>query len=164
VGASAVPFEEWYEAQHPRLVATLLLATGNVDVARESADEAFTRALARWSRVGAMASPEAWTYRVAVNVAHRRWRRLALERRLLGRHPVSAVVPPPGEEAWDAVRRLPPRQRTAVVLRHVADLTEEDIAKVMGVTRGTVSSTLAAAHRVLAQLLASEEPEEVHRV
>jgi DNA-directed RNA polymerase specialized sigma24 family protein len=100
---------------------------------------------------------------VAVNVANRRWRRLALEQRLLRRQRSAVLIPPPGEEAWLVVRDLPPRQRTAVVLRHVADLTEVDIASVMGVTRGTVSSTLAAAHRTLALRLDSERPEETHR-
>ena len=159
----AAPFEVWYEAHHPRLVATLVLATGDLDTAREAADEACARALARWARVGLMASPEAWTYRVAINIIRRRWRRRALEGRLLRRHPAPTEVPPPGDEAWELVRALPPRQRTAVVLRHVADLTEADIAKAMGVTRSTVSSTLSAAHRTLAELLASERPQEVHR-
>lgn len=162
--AAADPsFEAWYEAEHPRLIATLLLVTGNLDVAAEAVDEACARALARWSRVCTMTSPEAWTYRVAVNVANRRWRRLALEQRFLRRQRPVVLVPPPGEEAWLVVRDLPPRQRTAVVLRHVADLTEVDIAAVMGVTRGTVSSTLTAAHRTLADHLASERYEETDR-
>jgi DNA-directed RNA polymerase specialized sigma24 family protein len=63
---------------------------------------------------------------------------------------------------WDVVRALPDRQRMAVVLRYVADLAEDDIAVAMGVTRGTVASTLAAARRSLAALLAepdvAEEP------
>jgi predicted RNA polymerase sigma factor len=34
------PFESWYEREYPRMVATLLLATGDVDVAAEGVDEA----------------------------------------------------------------------------------------------------------------------------
>jgi RNA polymerase sigma-70 factor (ECF subfamily) len=49
-----------------------------------------------------------------------------------------------------------------VVLRYLADLTETDIATVMGVTRGTVASTLADARGALAAVLtepeAAEEP------
>ena len=148
--------------QHPRLVASLLLVIGDLDVASDAADEAFTRALARWSRVAAMKSPEGWTYRVAINSARRRFRRRELEQRLLRRALPPAAVPAPGEEAWLLVRDLPPRQRTAVVLRHVADLTEADIAGVMGVARSTVSSTLAAAHRTLAGRL-SPQSEEARR-
>lgn len=69
---------------------------------------------------------------------------------MLGRRPLSDGVAPPAGEAWDAVRRLPQRQRTAVVLRYVADLPEAEIAAAMGIARSTVSSTLTHAHRALA--------------
>jgi RNA polymerase sigma-70 factor (sigma-E family) len=46
-----------------------------------------------------------------------------------------------------ALRKLPRRQREAVVLRYYLDLSEEETARVMGVSRGTVKS---ATHRALA--------------
>ena len=66
----------------------------------------------------------------------------------------------PAGEVWDLVRSLPQRQRTAVVLRYVGDLREEDVAAVMGVTRGTVAATLARARRSLANLLDNIEVED----
>jgi RNA polymerase sigma factor (sigma-70 family) len=45
------------------------------------------------------------------------------------------------------------RQRQVVVLRHVGDLPEAEIAHVLGISRSTVSSTLADAHRALARRL-----------
>jgi RNA polymerase sigma-70 factor (ECF subfamily) len=160
VAGPGLDFETWYELEHPRLIASLLLATGDVDLAREAVDEACLRTLARWPRVSRMDSPSAYTYRVAVNVAHRRWRRAALEQRLLARRPPRpTTVPAPAGEAWDVVRDLPPRQRTAVVLRYVADLTEAEIALAMGVSRSTVSSTLADARRALAVRLTEPDPE-----
>ena len=51
------------------------------------------------------------------------------------------------------MRALPPRQRTAIVLRYVADLTEADIGRAMGIRRSTVSSTLADADRAIAREL-----------
>jgi DNA-directed RNA polymerase specialized sigma24 family protein len=146
-------FEEFYGRQHGPLVASLLLVTGDPDLAREGADEAFARALARWSRVGAMASPGGWVYRVALNVIRRRGRRRAIEARLLARRPPSPPVPAPAGEAWLLVAGLPPRQRQVVVLRHVADLPEIEIARVLAISRSTVSSTLADAHRTLARRL-----------
>ena len=68
-----------------------------------------------------------------------------------------ATAPGPAGEAWALVAGLPERQRTAVVLRHVADLTEPEIAKVMRITRGTVSTTLADAHRALRAKLNEDE-------
>jgi hypothetical protein len=67
-------------------------------------------------------------------------------------------VPPPGDEAWLLVHELPVRQRATVVLRHVAGLTEADVGAALGVTRSTVSSSLAAAYRTLATKLAEDEP------
>jgi RNA polymerase sigma-70 factor (ECF subfamily) len=149
-------FETWYRSNHARLVAALLLVSGNLDLTRDSVDEACTRAFARWDRVRRMESPGGWTYRVALHALRRRQRRAALEHRLLARAAPAEVIPPPAGEAWAAVRDLPPRQRTAVVLRYVADLTQIDIAAVMGITRSTVSSLLADAHAHLAEVIAPD--------
>ena len=150
-------FEEWYRREHPRLVTSMLLVAGNIHLAQEAADEAFARALARWERVSVMASPNGWTYRVALNVLRRRGRRAARDRELLARGRPPEQVPAPAGEAWDVVRRLPPRQRTAVVLRYVADLTEEQVGAAMGVSRSTISSALADARRTLGRMLAEED-------
>lgn len=151
-------FEAFYAAEHGRLVTTLLLATGDADAARDATDEAFLRALMAWPRVAAMASPAGWIYTVALNVVRRRARRRAMEERLLRRTPPVSEVPAPAGEAWALVADLPPRQRTAVVLRYVADLTEAEIAAAMGVGRSTVSSTLIDAQRSLGRQLADLDP------
>src|SRR5690348_3523681 len=78
-------FEPWYRALHPRLLATLILMTGDGEMARDATDEAFTRALERWARVRRMESPDAWTFTVARNVVRRRHRRMRQERALLHR-------------------------------------------------------------------------------
>lgn len=153
-------FEEWYRAEHPRLIGALFVLSGDADVARDATDEAFARALARWPEVGAMASPGAWTYRVALNVLRRTLRRRQLEARLLLRQDrLRPLEGPALPEVWRAVATLPKQQRTAVVLRFLADLPEADIALAMGVRRGTVSSTLAIARRRLAVLLRDFDPE-----
>ena len=142
-------FEAWYRAQHPRLLASMLLVTGDLHEAAEATDEAFARACERWDRLATMASPGGWTYRTALNVTRRRARRRQLEHHLLRRTPPAADVPAPAGEAWALVADLPPRQRTAVVLRYVADLPEDGIAEAMGIRRGTVAATLHAARRTL---------------
>ena len=150
---------------HPKVISLVLVACDDVDVAADSADEAFARALHSWGRVELMRSPGAWVCRVALNVMRRRMRRRLLEQRLIGRQRSRADAGEPivHPELWSAVRRLPDRQRVAVLLRYVADLPEADIADAMGVARGTVSASLAAARASLASVLAERDDLEVPR-
>lgn len=82
-----------------------------------------------------MAAPGGWTHRVALNVARRRARRRAVERRLLARPAVEVSMPASAGDAWVLVADLPRRQREAVVLRCIADLPEAEIAQIMGIRR-----------------------------
>lgn len=152
MGAMVDGFEDWYRTVHPRLVTSMAAVFGDPDLAREIADEAIVRAYERWDRVGAMANPAGWVYRVAINVGRRRHRRRSLETRLLRRERIP-LVPGPTEDLRLLVADLPPRQQLAVVLRHVGQLSEPEIGEAMGVTRGTVSATLRAAHRTLREHL-----------
>jgi RNA polymerase sigma-70 factor (sigma-E family) len=61
-------------------------------------------------------------------------------------------------ETAAALRRLPPRQREALVLRYFADLPEQETALAMGVSRGTVKSTTSRALAALARMLQEEAP------
>ncbi len=155
-------FEAFYEDVHQRLVASLVAFCGDADVGQDAVDEAIVRAYERWHTVRAMSSPAAWVFRTGFNVArriHGRRRRLI---RLLPRLHVDPTVPGPAGEVWRLVAELPRRQRQVIVLRHVADLTEPDIAAALGLTRGTVSSTLRTAHASLrAQLAGSTVAKEV---
>jgi DNA-directed RNA polymerase specialized sigma24 family protein len=147
-------FSEWYRESQPGLLESVLRVVGRQEVAEDALDEAFEKAFARWQRVQAMRSPSGWVYRVAVNAARRQLAREVREGERLGFATAGrSVVPPPGGEAWLLVGELPVRQRTAIVLRHVAAMTEVEIAAAMGVTRSTVSSTLASAYRSLAAVL-----------
>lgn len=150
-------FDDWYLGAHGRLVAALVSFGGSVELAADSVDEACARALGQWDRVAKMQSVDAWVYRVAINYAKRRMRRAALEQRILSRSRAAPPLAGPAGEIWDVVGRLPLRQRTAVVLRYVADLPEAEVASVMKVTRGTVASTLADARRRLGAALAEVE-------
>lgn len=150
-------FELWYEIQRPRVLAACMALACDLDTAREATDEAFTRALERWPTVAAMVSPGGWTQTVALNYLRRGLRRRRRERGGLGQ---GRDVPPPGppdSESWAAVRSLPHRQQTAVVLRYVQDLSYEQIATTMAISRGTVASTLAAARARLAVLLSEPD-------
>ena len=165
LGGEPESFDNWYAREHPRLVATLLLSTGDIELAVDGVDEAFARALEKWDQVSVMESPTGWAFRVALNHARRTARRRAFEQRIFIRRARDVPVPAPAGEVWQVVSGLPLRQREVVVLRHIGDLREAEIAHVLGVSRSTVSSTLSDAHDRLGHLL-DDEPskEERHHV
>jgi RNA polymerase sigma-70 factor (ECF subfamily) len=150
-------FAAWYEREHPRVVSTVVAATGRPSIAADVADEAFTRACERWGRVRAMASPGGWVTAVALNEARRRLRRAGHERRLLVwvATTVPTEAPPPAwsPEVWEALATLPRREREAVALRYVADLPVAEVAALMGVAPGTAASTLHSARERLGRAL-----------
>lgn len=155
-------FEGWYRREHPRLLTAMVVVCGDLEVARDVTAEAFARALERWGRVGAMDNPAGWTYTVALNLARRRWRRRITEQSLTDDTvPAGMAFSEERVDVWRAVASLPRQTRTAVVLRYLAGMTESEVASVMGVSVGTVSSSLSVARRRLAVLLA--DPEELPR-
>jgi RNA polymerase sigma-70 factor, ECF subfamily len=149
----------------PKVLATVALWCGSVDIAADATDEAFVRALDRWQRVRAMASPTGWAVTVAMNVARRRARRRSMEAALLRRSRPTANLPEPASEVFELVNDLARQQRAIVLLRYVADLAQADIATLLGVSRSTVSSALTDAHRRLRSLLGDEpnEPTDLDR-
>ncbi len=157
--ADAAGFIAWSETRPPSLTSAVAATLADRPLAEEVVAEAFARAYARWRRVSAMDSPDGWIVRVALNQARGRFRRLATQRKKAHLLAPDEVAPTePGDHAlWDAVRELPERTRTAVVLRYVADLPEADVARAMGVSRGTVATTLSRARHNLAEQLKGEE-------
>ncbi len=144
-------FSDFYREIHPRLVASLAAVCGDAELAADAADEAAVRALERWGRVSNMSNPAGWTYQVALNDLKRRGRRRELERVLLRREQSRAMVDGPAGEMWTLVAALPLRQRHAIALRHIAHMTEPEIGQVLGIPRGTVSSTLRSGYARLRQ-------------
>jgi RNA polymerase sigma factor (sigma-70 family) len=150
-------FDAWYEREHDRMIATLLLTTGSLDLATEGVDEACSRALERWECISAMDSPSGWVYRVAINHARRLARRRSMEERLFRRLAPPPDLPAPAGEIWALVESLPQRQRQVVMLRYVAGLPEREIGTALGISRGTVSSTLHDARQRLGNLLSDDD-------
>ncbi|HEY5170659.1 MAG TPA: sigma-70 family RNA polymerase sigma factor [Acidimicrobiia bacterium] len=158
-------FEGWYLLHHARLVNSLYLVCSNADAAREATDEAFAQAASRWSRVREMESPIGWTCKVALNRLRRDTKRRRRESDLWQQQS-SSILPVPRlehPEVWDAVRALPPKQRTATVLRYVADRPEAEIADILGVSRSTVASNLTRARAALAEMLGDQRQSEMDR-
>jgi RNA polymerase sigma-70 factor, ECF subfamily len=163
--AGETTFDACYREHRDRLIATVNAATRcGADLATEAVDEAFVRALAKWSRVERMDAPVGWIFTVARNVVHKTRGRRSVESDLVrraGGHGGDQVVPVVATEAqwelWDAVAALPDREREAVALRYLGDLTELQVAETMGIAPGTVAATLHAARKHLAATLGAPQ-------
>ncbi|HEY4377261.1 MAG TPA: SigE family RNA polymerase sigma factor [Acidimicrobiales bacterium] len=155
--------DDFCRAIHPRLVGSLRLYLGEPELAEELAQDALVRVVERWTQVSAMDGPEAWTYRVAFNLARSVLRRRIAERRARSRserRPTSSWNVDVAEvlSVRAAIAALPARQRQAVVLRYYGDLTLDQVAEAMGCRLGTVKAHLHQAHASLrlAPLLAAD--------
>lgn len=129
-----------------------LARTSDPDLARDAVQEGFARAIRARSSYRDSGSLEAWIGRCVLNAAHDA-RRPAAEHDL---HEADGVVwepELPDAEVRAAVRRLPARQRDALFLRFYLDFDYATIAETLGIEVGTVSATLHAARKTLAQAL-----------
>jgi RNA polymerase sigma-70 factor (ECF subfamily) len=148
-------FEAWFKSEYKQVLGSMILAFADRDLAEDATQEAFAKAYERWDRVAQMERPSAWVFVVAMNSARRRLRRRSMEALLTGRLGVGETVPEEtGMELWDLVRSLPTRERTAIVLRYVGDLSEKEVAKAMGISPGGAAKTLNKARRHIAGRIA----------
>jgi RNA polymerase sigma factor (sigma-70 family) len=149
--------------EYPRLVAALTYRVGDRHVAEELAQEALLRACARWGRVGKLDSPGGWVWHVARNLATSHRRRRQAERRANQRHGLLTdrhLDPAPADrDLTVALERLPGRQRDAVVLRHVLDLSVEEAAVRLGATPDAVRSLTKRGVSTLRAELSPARPE-----
>ncbi len=150
-----VPFEGFYRAEYPHMVAVARAFAPDRSSAEDLAQESFAAAHRNWDRISRYEDPRAWVRRVLINRATSMRRRLGAERRAIakaGHDPRRGVAPdlsPPTTEVWDEVRRLPRRQRQAVALHYVGQLSTEEIADAMGCSTGAVKSHLHRARLTL---------------
>lgn len=145
-------FESLFAEAAPGVWRTMLVFTGGRrDVAEEATAEAFARALAHSAGIR---DPLPWIYRTAFRLAKEELQR---ERRPLVTPDVVVDVPAGTGEVIRALQRLSPNQRMAVILRHEADLSIDEVARRMGIAPATVRVHLFRARARLRQLLGSEE-------
>jgi len=146
VAMNPVDPAQFCEDVRGRLVAALVLYTGDRHLAEELAQEALARAWERWDKVGVMASPEGWTFRTARNLAVSRWRRRGIERRArMGSGAAVVVDPAEGVAIRDAVAALPERQRATIVARFYLGLSVVETAEQLGCAEGTVKAATSQA-------------------
>ena len=144
-------FEDLYRREYPNLVgvATALSGRDGEDLVQD----AMLRVWARWETVSRFERPGGWCHRVLINLCRSNWRRRLIEARFLASlRRETPTTPGPSDEVlafWEAVRTLPERPRHAVVLFYAGDRTVAEVACILDVPEGTVSSDLTRARAAL---------------
>jgi RNA polymerase sigma-70 factor (ECF subfamily) len=145
-----------FQETGPHLWRALFAFTGG---RRQIAEEAMAEAFARAMEHRGIRDPAAWIYRTAFRIARQELER---ERRPQPAAAGSTADVPSGiHELLDALERLSPNQRAAVVLHYEADLPVAEIARRMGLSQPTVRVHLHRARNRLRELLRKEEDERV---
>jgi RNA polymerase sigma-70 factor (sigma-E family) len=144
-------FEDFAAAAMPGLLRFGHVLTGDPLRAEELVQQALVSTWARWRRIE-HDQPHAYVRRAMVHTHTSWWRRSRFESSLPAGYDAAA---PAGADLGErdrtlaALRLLPPRQRAVIVLRYYEDLSEADIAKVLGCSTGTVKSQASRALRTL---------------
>ena len=148
-----------YRERYSRFRDGLATVTGSYESAHDVVQDAFAHALVRRSSFRAEGSLEGWVWRIAFRLALRRRADQAASW-LAEDVPTWVVEPDRDPELAEALRALPSRRRLIVFLHYFADLPYAEIARICGISEGTVAATLAHARSALRSAL---EREEVHR-
>jgi RNA polymerase sigma factor (sigma-70 family) len=125
------PFQTLLD-RHSEDVWRLLRAMVGAQAAEDCFQETFLAALRAYPRLRPDSSPRAWLLTVAHNKAIDHLRRARRERPTEEIEPVEAAAPARDGEIWAAVAALAPRQRAAVALRFIGDLSHREIAAAIG--------------------------------
>ena len=149
-------FEDFFRLQHPKLVALGMAMSGSREAGKDLAQEALLRTFRNWPTVSRYDNPAAWVRRVLINLTTDTRRRSASERDALARLAPSEPMLVPdriADDWWKAVLALPQRQRAAVALHYLDDLSVTEVAGILGVTNGTIKASLSHARAHLATAL-----------
>ncbi|HEX3979397.1 MAG TPA: SigE family RNA polymerase sigma factor [Solirubrobacteraceae bacterium] len=162
-------FEQFVTASSDALLRTAYLVAWDPVEAEDLVQECLLAVARRWPRVRRMDHPHAYARRVLINLALDGARRRTRHRQELVGDDAATLAAAPDEssarrlhavgvraELIEALGTLPPRQRAVLVLRYFEDLSEAQVAELLGCSVGTVKST---ASRALARLQATLTPD-----
>jgi len=149
-GADDPGFRDFVRSRSRALLRTAYLLTGNVADAEDLVQSALAKTYVAWDRIQDRSALDGYVRRAIVNTHISWWRRRRVEEYPTDEIPDQAVID--NGESSDiqeslrrAIDRLPQRMRAAVMLRYYEDMTEAEVADVLGVSLGTVKSTVSRA-------------------
>ncbi|GLW09852.1 RNA polymerase sigma factor [Microtetraspora sp. NBRC 13810] len=141
-------FRAYVMARGPALLRAAYQLTGHPADAEDLLQAALAKTYLAWDRIQDRAALDGYVRRAMVNINISWWRRRKLEEYPSEELPEAAVwdfteYDQGHEFLEEALGRLPDRMRAAIVLRYYEDMTEPEIAQVLGISVGTVKSTVS---------------------
>lgn len=157
--AAPSTFDEYVRSRHAELLRFAHVLTGDAHLAGDLVQDALERAGVSWRRIRRQDDPEGYLRRI---IANRYLNGLRSRRR----ERLVAVVPETGYTdaeprdlaMWRLLAALPRQQRAVLVLRFYADLSEAQVADVLGCSIGTVKSNGSRAMAKLRAALTTNHP------
>lgn len=166
----SVHVSELYAAHRLALVRLAVLLVDDVASAEDVVQDAFAALTRRPDAVRDPSKALAYLRVSVVNTARSALRRRRTARAYVPPHDGSpptpedaAVLAEEHREVIAALHRLAPRQREVLVLRYWSDLSEAEIARTLGISRGTVKSTASRALVALEKAMQTTSPGEEQR-
>ena len=161
-GADDHGFREYVTRRSQSLLRTAYLLTGNRADAEDLVQAALAKTYQAWDRIEDRRALDGYVRKAMVNTHISWWRRRRVDEYPTDEIPDLAVADAAGDSDLQdtlrrAIDRLPRRMRAAVILRYYEDMTEAEVAVALGVSLGTVKSTVSRAVaklRIDAELLA----------
>jgi len=152
--------EELYRREAPRLRRVAFAIVHDRETAEDVVQEAFASAVLRLRSFRGAGAASGWIWRIVVNAALSKRRRLRLETRARQRSETPPTAMPEVDVAESSLRdqiaRLPERQRVALFLRYYADMDYDTIAEVLSIAPGTVGKLLHDARESIARAVEGE--------
>jgi RNA polymerase sigma-70 factor (sigma-E family) len=148
--ASHDEFHDFVAARRPTLLRAAMLLTADRADAEDLLQSALTKTYLAWGRINDRSALDGYVRRTMVNLNISWWRRRRLEEYPTDELPDTPIADHTRRtELRDGLDRildrLPARQRAAVMLRYYEDLTETEVAEALGISVGTVKSTVSRA-------------------
>ncbi len=135
-------FEEFATARLPALLRYAGVLTGDRELAQDIVQETLTRALIRWKRIAGVDEPYAYVRRMVTNEYLSLRRRRSIRTVALTQDTPEPAAPKDSDHddtLWQRLAGLPRQQRAVIVLRYYEDLSDTEIADVLGCREGSVS-------------------------
>ena len=157
--AAVGDFDSVFAAEYAAVLRTVFLICHDSQQAQDITQEAFVELLLHWDKVSRYERPGAWVRRVAIRKLVKTLRREVRRRQAEFTVEPPATLEPADVDVLRAVRALPLRQRTAVVLYYYEDRPLDEVAELLDCSPSTAAAHVHRARAKLGGLLREVSPD-----